>query len=66
MTWSSLVKSQYQARACYRRTTLARRLQVVIGDECWARLEREGERKGISVSVLVREALGEAARARRG
>jgi hypothetical protein len=36
---------------------LDRRLQVLIDEERWARLEREADRRRVSVSVLVREAI---------
>lgn len=36
---------------------LARRLQVLIDDERHRRLEAEAARRGVSVAVLVREAL---------
>ena len=34
-----------------------RRLQVLIDDARWSRLEREAGRRGVSVAVLVREAI---------
>ena len=34
-----------------------RRLQVLIDEERWARLEHEAERRRVSVSTLVREAI---------
>ena len=36
---------------------LSRRLQVLIDEERWSRLEREADRRGVSVGVLVREAI---------
>jgi hypothetical protein len=36
-----------------------RRLQVLIDEERWSRLEREAGRRGVSVAVLVREAIDE-------
>lgn len=36
---------------------LDRRLQVLIDQSLWARLEREAERRSVSVSTLVREAI---------
>jgi len=36
---------------------LDRRLQVLIDEERWARLEHEAERRRVSVSTLVREAI---------
>lgn len=38
---------------------LDRRLQILIDDERWARLEREAGRRGVAVAVLVREAIDE-------
>ncbi len=38
---------------------LDRRLQVLIDQELWERLEREAERRRVSVSLLVREAVDE-------
>ena len=38
---------------------LDRRLQVLIDEGRWSRLEREAERRRVSVSVLVREAIDE-------
>jgi len=38
---------------------LDRRLQVLIDDERWMKLEREAERRRVSVSTLVREAIDE-------
>jgi hypothetical protein len=38
---------------------LNRRLQVLIDDERWARLEREADRRGVPVALLVREAIDE-------
>jgi hypothetical protein len=38
---------------------LDRRLQVLIDQGLWARLEREAERRSVSVSTLVREAVDE-------
>jgi predicted DNA-binding ribbon-helix-helix protein len=38
---------------------LDRRLQVLIDQGLWARLEREAERRSVSVSTLVREAIDE-------
>lgn len=36
---------------------LDRRLQVLIDEDRWSRLEREAGRRGVSVAVLVREAI---------
>jgi hypothetical protein len=36
---------------------LDHRIQVLIDEERFGRLEREGERRGVSVSTLVREAI---------
>ena len=36
-----------------------RRLQVLIDEDRWSRLEREAERRRVSVGVLVREAIDE-------
>jgi hypothetical protein len=38
---------------------LDRRLQVLIDDSRWSRLEREAGRRGVPVAVLVREAIDE-------
>lgn len=38
---------------------LDRRLQVLIDEERWGRLEHEAARRRVSVSVLVREAIDE-------
>lgn len=38
---------------------LDRRLQVLIDHALWERLEREAERRTVSVSTLVREAIDE-------
>ncbi len=38
---------------------LDRRLQVLIDVERWERLEREAERRSLSVSTVVREAIDE-------
>jgi hypothetical protein len=38
---------------------LDRRLQVLIDDGRWSRLEREAGRRGVPVAVLVREAIDE-------
>jgi hypothetical protein len=38
---------------------LDRRLQVLIDKGLWTRLEREAERRSVSVSTLVREAIDE-------
>ena len=38
---------------------LDRRLQVLIDQSLWTRLEREAERRSVSVSTLVREAIDE-------
>jgi hypothetical protein len=40
-------------------STLDRRLQVLIDDRRWSRLEREASRRGVPVAVLVREAIDE-------
>lgn len=44
---------------CYGMSMLDRRLQVLIDEERWSRLEREAARRQVSVSVLVREAIDE-------
>lgn len=36
-----------------------RRLQVLIDEDRWSRLEREAGRRGVPVAVLVREAIDE-------
>jgi hypothetical protein len=36
---------------------LDRRLQVLIDEARWSRLEREASRRGVAVAVLVREAI---------
>ena len=36
-----------------------RRLQVLIDEDRWSRLEREAERRRVSVGALVREAIDE-------
>ncbi|MHB1509660.1 MAG: ribbon-helix-helix protein, CopG family [Acidimicrobiales bacterium] len=38
---------------------LDRRLQVLIDEDRWRRLDREAARRGVSVAVLVREAIDE-------
>lgn len=38
---------------------LDRRLQVLIDEDRWSRLEREAGRRRVSVAVLVREAIDE-------
>jgi hypothetical protein len=38
---------------------LDRRLQVLIDDDRWSRLESEAKRRGVTVAVLVREAIDE-------
>lgn len=38
---------------------LDRRLQVLIDEDRWERLEAEAERRGVAVSLLVREAIDE-------
>ncbi|MHB8293467.1 MAG: antitoxin [Acidimicrobiales bacterium] len=38
---------------------LDRRLQVLIDEDRWSRLEREAGRRGVPVAVLVREAIDE-------
>jgi hypothetical protein len=38
---------------------LDRRLQVLIDDDRWTRLEQEAERRKVSVSTIVREAIDE-------
>jgi len=38
---------------------LDRRLQVLIDQDRWTRLEQESERRGVPVAVLVREAIDE-------
>lgn len=44
---------------CYCMSMLDRRLQVLIDEERWSRLEQEAARRRVSVGVLVREALDE-------
>lgn len=39
---------------------LNRRLQVLIDQDRWSRLERESLRRGVPVAVLVREAIDDA------
>lgn len=36
---------------------MSRRLQILVDDERYARLEREADRRGSSVATLVREAI---------
>ena len=43
----------------YYMSMLDRRLQVLIDEERWSRLEGEAARRRVSVSVLVREAIDE-------
>ncbi|MGH9115626.1 MAG: ribbon-helix-helix protein, CopG family [Acidimicrobiales bacterium] len=43
----------------YRMSMLDRRLQVLIDDDRWSRLEEEAGRRGVSVGALVREAIDE-------
>lgn len=38
---------------------LDRRLQVLIDEDRWTRLDREASRRGVPVAVLVREAIDE-------
>jgi hypothetical protein len=38
---------------------LDRRLQVLIDQDRWTRLEQESERRGVPIAVLVREAIDE-------
>ncbi len=38
---------------------LSRRLQVLIDEDRWTRLEREADHRGVPVAVLVREAIDE-------
>jgi predicted DNA-binding protein len=38
---------------------LDRRLQVLIDEDRWSRLDREASRRGVPVAVLVREAIDE-------
>ncbi|MGH7920012.1 MAG: antitoxin [Candidatus Dormibacteraceae bacterium] len=38
---------------------LDRRLQVLVDEDRWSRLEREAGRRGVSVGTLVREAIDE-------
>jgi hypothetical protein len=38
---------------------LDRRLQVLIDDDRWSRLDHEAERRGVPIAVLVREAIDE-------
>jgi len=38
---------------------LDRRLQVLIDEDRWSRLDREAARRGVPVAVLVREAIDE-------
>jgi ribbon-helix-helix CopG family protein len=45
------------ASTCYYMSMLDRRLQVLIDQSLWARLEHEAERRSVSVSTLVREAI---------
>lgn len=42
---------------CYCMSMLTRRLQVLIDDARWQRLESAAERQRVPVSVLVREAI---------
>ena len=44
---------------CYYMSMLDRRLQVLIDEGRWARLEDEASRRKVSVSTLVREAIDE-------
>ncbi len=44
---------------CYYMSMLDRRLQVLIDEDRWSRLEREAGRRGVSVAVVVREAIDE-------
>lgn len=40
--------------------SLTRRLQVLLDEERWLRLERESRRRGTSVATLVRDAIDQA------
>ena len=42
---------------CYYMSMLDRRLQVLIDEERWERLQLEADRRRVSVSTLVREAI---------
>ncbi len=44
---------------CYYMSMLDRRLQVLIDEDRWRRLDREAARRRVSVAVLVREAIDE-------
>jgi hypothetical protein len=44
---------------CYYMSMLDRRLQVLIDEDRWCRLEQEAAERGVPVSVLVREAIDE-------
>ncbi|MCW3045102.1 MAG: hypothetical protein JWL57_3260 [Actinobacteria bacterium] len=44
---------------CYYMSMLDRRLQILIDEERWSRLEDEASRRQVSVSTLVREAIDE-------
>ena len=46
-------------KTCYCMSMLDRRLQVLIDEERWARLEAEARRRNVAVSTLVREAIDE-------
>ncbi len=45
--------------SCYCMSMLDRRLQELIDEKRWSRLEGEAARRQVSVSVLVREAIDE-------
>ncbi len=44
---------------CYYMSMLDRRLQVLIDEDRWARLGGEAARRGVSIGLLVREAIDE-------
>ncbi len=46
-------------RTCYYMSMLDRRLQVLIDQRRWSRLEQEAGRRKVSIGVLVREAIDE-------
>ena len=46
-------------QTCYHMSMLDRRLQILIDEERWSRLEDEASRRQVSVSTLVREAIDE-------
>jgi hypothetical protein len=57
--WSRVIIAAAPERTCYYMSMLDRRLQVLIDQDRWARLEYEAERRNVSVSTLVREAIDE-------